>query len=114
MQSRVGKIVPSEEDSSKAGGVVVSEQMIPADFIVMGVGVSPATEFLKQSDIILQHDGSIKVDEHLRVEGFQDIFAIGICFTRGFTTVLNRLVGDIATYTEQKSGQKIRVEHWAI
>ncbi|KAH7927971.1 hypothetical protein BV22DRAFT_1031309 [Leucogyrophana mollusca] len=98
MQSSVEKIVPSESDSSLASGVVVNGQTIPADFIVMGVGVAPATEFLKQSGFTLEKDGGLKVDQFLKVQGHDDIFAIG----------------DIAWYPEHKSGENRRIEHWNV
>lgn len=83
MQTKVDKIVTSESNPSEASGILVNGQIIPADFVVMGVGVAPATEFLKQSGFRLEPDGGIKVDEYLRVPGHADVFAIGLCWTRG-------------------------------
>lgn len=80
MKSKVDKIVPHDEDPKLAGGVVVNGNTIPADFVVMGVGVAPATEFLKGSGIELEKDGGVKVDEYLRVQSGtdrQDVYAIG-------------------------------------
>ncbi|KIJ66647.1 hypothetical protein HYDPIDRAFT_85907 [Hydnomerulius pinastri MD-312] len=98
MQSKVEKIVASENDPSLAIGVVVNGQTLPADFVVMGVGVAPATDFLKQSGFQLEKDGGVKVDEYLRVAGQTDIYA----------------VGDIAWYPQQKSGESRRIEHWNV
>ena len=84
MNSKVDKIVPQDDNSSLAGGVVVNGQTLPADFVVMGVGVAPATEFLKGSEIELEKNGAIQVDEYLRVlklpEDSKAVFAIGIVF----------------------------------
>lgn len=78
MKSSVEKIVSSTEPESKlATGVIVNSQTLPADFIVMGVGVAPATTFLKDSGIKLERDGGIKVDEYLKVAGLDDVYAIG-------------------------------------
>jgi len=78
MKSSVEKIVASSEPESKlATGVVVNGQTLAADFVVMGVGVVPATAFLKDSGIKLEKDGGIKVDEYLRVAGLDGVFAIG-------------------------------------
>jgi NAD(P)H-nitrite reductase large subunit len=78
MKSSVEKIVSSTEPESKlATGVIVNGQTLPADFIVMGVGVAPATTFLKDSGIKLERDGGIKVDEYLKVAGLDDVYAIG-------------------------------------
>ncbi len=70
-----------------------------ADIVLLGVGVKPATSFLSQSDpsgkiFELLRDGSLKVDDYLRVT--EDIFA----------------AGDIATYTDWQTGEDIRIEHW--
>jgi hypothetical protein len=54
-----------------------SGAVLPADAIVMGVGVRPATEFLKDSGFTLERDGSLTVDEYLRVPGKDNIYAIG-------------------------------------
>ena len=78
MKSGVEKIVASSDSESKlATGVVVNGQTLPADFIIMGVGVAPATSFLKDSGIPLQRDGGIKVDEYLKVPGLDGVYAIG-------------------------------------
>lgn len=81
MQTKVEKIVPREDDSSLAGGVVVNGETLPCDFVIMGVGVAPATEFLKGSGIELEKDGGIQVDEYLRVSklpaNVEGVFAIG-------------------------------------
>lgn len=98
MQTKVDKIVASESNSSEASGILVNGQIIPADFVVMGVGVAPATEFLKQSGFRLEPDGGIKVDEYLHVPGHADVFAIG----------------DIACYPQLGTGEMRRVEHWNV
>lgn len=81
MQTKVNKIIPSSENPSVASGVEVNGEVLPADFIIMGVGVAPATEFLKDSGIELEKDGGVKVDEYLRVAsgppGLKGVFAIG-------------------------------------
>jgi NADPH-dependent 2,4-dienoyl-CoA reductase/sulfur reductase-like enzyme len=78
MKSSVEKIVSSSDPESKlATGVVVNGETLPADFVVMGVGVAPATGFLKDSGIKLEKDGGIKVDEYFRVSGLDGVFAIG-------------------------------------
>jgi len=77
--------------------VVVNGQTLPSDFVIMGVGVAPATSFLKDSGIPLERDGGIKVDEYLRVPGFDGIYAIG----------------DIAHFP-QVNGESRRIEHWNV
>ncbi|KAF8698232.1 hypothetical protein AX14_001179 [Amanita brunnescens Koide BX004] len=99
MLSKGERIVPREDNPNLAGGVVVNGHTIPADFVIMGVGVVPATEFLKGSGIEVEKDGGIRVDEHLRVRSVSsnDVYAIG----------------DIAIYP-QIHGEDIRIEHWNV
>lgn len=113
MQSKVEKIVASESDPSQATGVVVDGQTIPADFVIMGVGVAPATEFLKQSGFQLEKDGGIKVDKYLQVMGQTDVYAIGTCNGIGVIQLIF-LSGDIAWYPQQSTGESRRIEHWNV
>lgn len=77
MKSGVDKIV-ADGEGKLATGVVVNGETLPADFVVMGVGVAPATSFLKDSSgFQLEKDGGIKVDEFLRVGGLDGVYAIG-------------------------------------
>ncbi|ELU42680.1 flavoprotein [Rhizoctonia solani AG-1 IA] len=56
-----------------------SDKTLEADAVIMGIGVAPATEFLKSGPFTLEKDGGIAVDEYLRVKGFEDagVYAIG-------------------------------------
>ncbi|TEB34751.1 hypothetical protein FA13DRAFT_1729396 [Coprinellus micaceus] len=100
MKSAIDKIVASEANPNVASGVAVNGRTLPADFVIMGVGVAPATEFLKGSGIDIERDGGIKVDQYLRVKSgpdTQNVFAIG----------------DVAIYP-QHSGDATRIEHWNV
>jgi len=101
------RIIASESDPKFATGVELidkdgQKKIIEADFVVVGVGVSPATDFLKQSDGFpqntLQKDGGVLVDEYLKVRGLEDVFAIG----------------DIAVYPQIPQGGEARIEHWNV
>ncbi len=72
--------------------VLENGDSIDADLVVMGVGVRPATDFV--SDIPLLADGSIKVDKYFNAA--PDIYA----------------AGDVATLTDWRTGEDIRIEHW--
>ncbi|OCH94795.1 hypothetical protein OBBRIDRAFT_788801 [Obba rivulosa] len=106
MQSKVGKIVASDADPSRAGAVVVTSESgqsitLPADVIVMGVGVAPATEYLKASkgfEQVVDRTGAVHVDEFLQVKGLKDVYAIG----------------DIAMYPQPGTGEMRRIEHWNV
>lgn len=87
---------PKAEDPSRVGSVQLKGgETVEADFVILGVGVAPATEYLKKSGISLEEDGSVSVDNHWRIEGVEDAYA----------------VGDIATYPYPygPEGQKVRI-----
>jgi NADPH-dependent 2,4-dienoyl-CoA reductase/sulfur reductase-like enzyme/nitrite reductase/ring-hydroxylating ferredoxin subunit len=67
---------------------------LPADFVLMGVGVHPATGFLKGMD--LNPDGSFSVDKNFQIA--EDIYA----------------AGDIASFIDWRTGERIRIEHWRL
>jgi NADPH-dependent 2,4-dienoyl-CoA reductase/sulfur reductase-like enzyme/nitrite reductase/ring-hydroxylating ferredoxin subunit len=74
--------------------VLESGEKLPADFVILGVGVQPATKFLKGID--LNPDGSVSVDRHLQAA--EDIYA----------------AGDIASFKWWFTGEEIRIEHWRL
>ncbi|GJJ08282.1 hypothetical protein Clacol_002492 [Clathrus columnatus] len=97
--TKVNKIQASDVDPSLASGVEIEGgTFIPADVIVAGVGVVPATDFLKGSGIPLERDGSVTVDELLRVADLENVYALG----------------DIATYPDKTLGEPRRIEHWNV
>ena len=100
MRTKVEKLLPSSSDPSKVGSVVLGDggPTLPADFVVMGVGVGPATGFLKESGFELQRDGGVLVDEYLKVVGKENVYAIG----------------DIASYPQHSTGELRRIEHWNV
>ena len=80
MLSKVEKIIASETNPELATGVIVNGTTLPADFVIMGVGVAPATQYLKGSGVELERDGGIRVDKYMRVKTGKDtknVFAIG-------------------------------------
>ncbi|KAI9888197.1 MAG: hypothetical protein M1820_010241 [Bogoriella megaspora] len=102
MQASVDKATPSKSDSSKVGAVHLKDgTVLEADVVIEGVGVAPATSFLKESGISLEKDGSVSVDESFAVKGLKDVFAIG----------------DIASYPYHGpggNGSPVRIEHWNV
>ncbi|WP_223652786.1 FAD-dependent oxidoreductase [Hymenobacter psoromatis] len=70
-------------------------QTLPAEAVVLGVGVRPATDFLR--DIFpLEKDGGLPADEYLRVA--ENVYA----------------AGDIAHFPLAATGQPARIEHWRV
>lgn len=79
MNASVESAEPSSSDSSHVGGIKLKGgPTIPADVVIMAVGIGPATEFLKESSgFNLEKDQSLKVDKYLRVKGVDDVYATG-------------------------------------
>lgn len=73
-------------------GEVVPADVVPADVVVVGVGVSPATEWLQSSGLELR-DGVV-CDENLRAA--PGVYA----------------AGDVARWPNRLLGREVRVEHW--
>lgn len=107
LSAGVAKATPSNEEARNVGAVHLQDgTVLPADVVVLGVGVRPATDFLQGNPAVtLEKDGSIKTDDHFAVPGLNnDVFAIG----------------DIATYpyhgpgTDPEKGTYTRIEHWNV
>ena len=67
---------------------------IEAGLAIIGVGVDPATQFLADAGIALDH-GAVLVDEHLRTDDAR-VFA----------------VGDIASFHDPVAGRRRLIQHW--
>ncbi|KAI0007449.1 hypothetical protein F4779DRAFT_592095 [Xylariaceae sp. FL0662B] len=103
MSAGVDKAEPSGSDPSKVGSVHLKDgTRLEADLVILGVGVAPSTEYLKENKVIrLEQDGSLKTDENFLVTGLKDVYAIG----------------DIASYPYHGPGGQggyTRIEHWNV
>jgi NADPH-dependent 2,4-dienoyl-CoA reductase/sulfur reductase-like enzyme/nitrite reductase/ring-hydroxylating ferredoxin subunit len=95
LQSEVAQLVG--ENGQVTGVQLKNGDVLPADFVVVGVGVSPATEFLKSSGLKLhERDGSVRVNANLQ-SSESDIYA----------------AGDIARW-DNGSPDGQRIEHWRV
>jgi NADPH-dependent 2,4-dienoyl-CoA reductase/sulfur reductase-like enzyme len=80
-----------------AGGVRLSDGTeLPAELVLVAVGVAPRVDLAHEAGIDLTDDGGIAVDATLRTDA-PDIYA----------------VGDIASQFHPRYGRRVRVEHWA-
>lgn len=103
LSAGVEKASPADSNPSTVGAVHLKDgTVLPADLVILGVGVRPATDFLKSNPAItLQKDGSLETDVHFAVPNLPGVFAIG----------------DIATYPYNGPGglgQPVRIEHWNV
>jgi len=84
-------------DGDEADSVVLGDDTtLDADVFIVGVGVRPATSFLADSDIDLDGQGGIVVDEGL--EAAEDVYA----------------AGDVASFPHPETGDLTRIEHWRL
>ncbi|KAJ5869218.1 hypothetical protein N7455_004159 [Penicillium solitum] len=106
LSANVSHATPSPSSTNTVGAVHLKDgTTLPADLVILGVGVRPATDFLRDNkSITLEKDDSIKTTSHFLVPGLQDsVFA----------------VGDIATYPyhgpgADAGGSPVRIEHWNV
>jgi NADPH-dependent 2,4-dienoyl-CoA reductase/sulfur reductase-like enzyme len=83
------------ENGHVSGVQLKAGKTIPADAVVLGVGVRPATDFLKEG-FGLEKDGGLAVDDHLQAA--PNVYA----------------AGDIAWFPLAATGQPARIEHWRL
>jgi len=67
------------DDSGSATGVRAGGTTYPADVVVLGLGVRPATDLAREAGLPLGETGGLRVDTHMRVEGHDRIWAAGDC-----------------------------------
>lgn len=103
MEASVDSAAPSSSNPKAVGSVKLKDgTSLPADLVILGIGVAPATGYLKDNGAVsLEKDGSIQTSETFAVKGLQDVYAIG----------------DIATYPYHGPGGEgslTRIEHWNV
>ena len=81
-------------DGAVTGVITTSGDLIPAETVVVGVGIRPNTRLA--ADAGLEVDNGIKCDESLRTSA-PDVFA----------------AGDVANWFNPSLQEHIRVDHWA-
>jgi len=90
---QLGRKVTRLEGVGSVSAVVLDNgESLPADFVLLGIGVKPQTDFLKGVD--LEKDGGVKTDEYLQVT--EGLFA----------------AGDIVHYPTPDGLE--RTEHWKV
>lgn len=78
MNAGVESAEPSPSDPTRVGSIALKGgEKLEADLVILGVGVAPATEYLKSSGIELEKDGSVRVDDNWKIKGVEDAYAVG-------------------------------------
>ncbi|MFJ9565148.1 NAD(P)/FAD-dependent oxidoreductase [Streptomyces fuscichromogenes] len=93
---RLGVSVECGQEHS--GGVIVSltdGTLIETDFVVLGVGAAPNTEWLKESGLDVSN-GLLCDDRCRAVGGGGHVWA----------------AGDVAAWPSGRTGERVRIEHW--
>ena len=115
MRSTVSSFTTSTETPTHVSAVVVKHldtdatTTLDAEVVIMGVGVTPATDFLKGTGIEMRKDGGVYVDECLRVRINGE--NLGEEATKGTVYA----IGDIAIYPDlMASFAPRRIEHWNV
>jgi NADPH-dependent 2,4-dienoyl-CoA reductase/sulfur reductase-like enzyme/nitrite reductase/ring-hydroxylating ferredoxin subunit len=94
-QFRLGVGVARMVGEQKVEAVELDDgSVLPADLVVVGVGVVPSTGFVQ--GVARDADGGLSVDEELRL-------APGVW-----------AAGDVARYPEAHVGGRVRIEHWRL
>jgi NADPH-dependent 2,4-dienoyl-CoA reductase/sulfur reductase-like enzyme len=85
------------KDGKVTGVVLEGGEVVPADLVVVGIGVTPCTDWLKGSGVTLhERDGGIVCDETLAT-GLPGVYA----------------AGDVVHYPNPLfDGEMMRLEHW--
>lgn len=89
------KVIEIEGDTAVSGVKLDSGKQLPADIVIVGVGVEPATDWLK---FVLDctESGGIKVNQYLQAA--DAVYA----------------AGDIASFPQRITGNPVRIEHWRL
>ncbi|KAI9026466.1 NAD-dependent dehydrogenase [Phycomyces nitens] len=98
LDAKVTGFKPQDSNGSAVGSISIEgRDNVPADIVILAVGVSPQTSYLEKSGLPLARDKSLLVDKYFKVKGTDSIYA----------------TGDIATFTNRLTGEEMRIEHWA-
>ncbi|MEW2381760.1 FAD-dependent oxidoreductase [Micromonospora sp. NPDC047707] len=80
VQIRTGlSVIGLEERDGRVCAVVTTEGPVPADVVVLGLGVRPNVGLAEAAGLPIGPSGAIRVDRRMRVPGVEDVWAAGDC-----------------------------------
>ncbi|NJP32214.1 FAD-dependent oxidoreductase [Micromonospora thermarum] len=80
MQIRTGLSVTGlEERDGRVSAVVTTEEPVPADVVVLGLGVRPNVGLAEAAGLPIGPSGAIRTDRRMRVPGVEGVWAAGDC-----------------------------------
>ncbi|MEV1146102.1 FAD-dependent oxidoreductase [Micromonospora sp. NPDC049799] len=68
-----------DERDGRVSAVVTAEGPIPADVVVLGLGVRPNVALAQAAGLPIGPSGAVRVDRRMRVPGVEDVWAAGDC-----------------------------------
>ena len=89
------KVTAFRGDGSVSAVELESGEVLPADMVVVGIGVQPATEFIEGIELD-EDDQSVPVNQYLQAA--PNVYA----------------AGDIAQFPHFMTGKPVRIEHWRL
>ncbi len=93
VQFKLGTSVKALEGDGKVEAVILDNgELLDADLVVVGVGVSPATDFI--DGLTLHRDGGVVANKYLEIA--DDLYA----------------AGDIVHFPDPRTSELARIEHW--
>lgn len=73
----IAKFIPKEDNNTVVGNVETTDgTVLPADIAIMGIGATLYTDWVKESGIEMQPNGSITVDKYLKTN-VENVYAGG-------------------------------------
>ena len=102
LPAELSHFAPHDDDKSRVGAVHLKDgTVLPAEAVVIGAGVKPATELLKDAGLSLEKNASVKTDDVLEIEQLKGkhkgrVFALG----------------DVATFDTPRGSNY--VQHWNV
>ncbi|XP_076681284.1 apoptosis-inducing factor 3 isoform X2 [Andrena cerasifolii] len=76
-ETSITQFTPKENEDNNVGTVVLRDgTVLPADIVIIGIGSTFNTDWLKDSSVEMLEDGSVLVDEHLKTN-VENVYAGG-------------------------------------